>query len=85
MSEALPGEELITAGLEDLEHGVESIEALPVSIGGPRLRDLGIPVAGAFDNPEHRLYERLRAEDPDAPAAPPRSSSAGARRPSTST
>ena len=61
----LPGEDLIEAGLRDLELGVESVEALLVSIGAPRLRELGLPVASPFPEPELRLYERLRGDDPD--------------------
>lgn len=62
----LPGTELVEAGLRDLERGVESREALLVSIGAPRLAHLGFDVSSAFDSPERRLYESLRAEDPDA-------------------
>jgi hypothetical protein len=64
-TEALPGFDLVEKGLADLALGVESEAALLVSIGAPRLRRLGIPVAAAFDSPEHRLYELLRKEDPD--------------------
>ena len=63
----LPGHELVQAGLDDLARGVESIEALLVLIGAPRLRRLGLEVPdGPFPSPEHRLYERLRQDDPDA-------------------
>ena len=62
----LPGAELVEAGLRDLERGIESREALLVSIGAPRLARLGFDVSAAFDSPEKRLYESLRAEDPDA-------------------
>ena len=62
----LPGADLVQAGLADLEAGVESDEALLVSIGAPRLRQAGIDVAEPFPSPEHRLYERLAADDPDA-------------------
>jgi hypothetical protein len=57
---------LILAGLDDLARGVESHEALLVSIGAPRLRRAGIVVPEPFSSPEHRLYERLAAEDADA-------------------
>ncbi len=65
--ESLPGHEYIQAGLEDLEHGIESVPALLVCIGAPRLRRLGIavPVHKSI-SPEKRLYELLRLEDPDA-------------------
>jgi hypothetical protein len=64
--DGLPGAELIDAGIADLAEGRETIPALLVSIGAPRLRDLGFAVPGGFENPEHRLYERLAAETPDA-------------------
>jgi hypothetical protein len=63
---ALPGHELVLRGLEDLVAGIESDEALLVSIGAPRLRQAGIDVPQPLDSPEHRLYERLAAEDADA-------------------
>ena len=53
-------------GLADLAAGVESVEALLVSIGAPRLAALGLPVENAFSSPEHRLYELLAAEEPDS-------------------
>ena len=62
----LPGAALVEAGLRDLERGIESREALLVSIGAPRLARLGFDVSAAFDSPEKRLYESLRVEDPDA-------------------
>ncbi|MGH7675899.1 MAG: hypothetical protein ACREMV_11575, partial [Gemmatimonadales bacterium] len=45
---------------------VESIPALLVSIGAPRLEALGVRVPRPLPEPEHRLYECLRREDPDA-------------------
>jgi hypothetical protein len=62
----LPGEELVEQGLRDLERGIESREALLVSIGAPRLRRLGLELPRTFDSPEHRLYELLRGEHGDA-------------------
>jgi hypothetical protein len=61
----LPGGDLILAGLQDLDQGRESIAALLVLVGAPRLRSLGIevPATGHASLPEHRLYARLRAED----------------------
>jgi len=61
----LPGEELVTKGLADLAAGIESIEALLVSIGASRLAALGLEVPRPLPSPEHRLYERLRQDDPD--------------------
>lgn len=63
---AYPGGDLVEEGLEDLRRGVETIPALLVSIGAPRLRRLGVPVPeSAIESPELHLYERLAASDPD--------------------
>jgi hypothetical protein len=65
--EFLPGHEYIQAGIEDLGREVESVAALLVSIGAPRLRRLGLPVPDqVLSSPEHRLYELLRREGGDA-------------------
>jgi hypothetical protein len=61
---ALPGEDLVRAGLDDLARGVESIPALLVSIGAPRLRRLGVLVPAPIPTPERRLYEVLHGADP---------------------
>ncbi|MGH2371855.1 MAG: hypothetical protein ACRDIC_00030 [bacterium] len=61
----LPGGDYIRTGLEDLARGVESVPALLVSIGAPRLRRLGFVVENPIPSPEHRLYELLRQTDPD--------------------
>ena len=53
-------------GVLDLERGEESVEALLVSIGAPRLGSLRIHVPQPLPSPEHRLYARLAAEDADA-------------------
>ena len=66
ISDALPGAELIRAGLQDLSSGIESIPALIVLIGAPRLRRLGFDVPDAPFLPEDRLYEKLAAEDSDS-------------------
>jgi hypothetical protein len=59
-----PGEEIIEQGIKDLENGLETIPALLVSIGAPRLRRCGIAVPlTALVSPEHRLYQLLAAED----------------------
>jgi hypothetical protein len=58
--EALPGGEIITRGLTDLRRGVESVEALLVSMATTRLRELGIPVPdGRIDSPDLKLYHLL--------------------------
>lgn len=61
-----PAHELIEEGLRDLERGVESVPALLVSIGAPRLRRLGLRVPRTVADPEHRLYELLARQDPDS-------------------
>jgi hypothetical protein len=59
-----PGEDLIRQGIQDLEVGRESIEALLVSIGAPRLRSVGLTIpADTFPTPEHRLYRKLASQD----------------------
>lgn len=64
---ALPGGDLVRQGLDDLARGVESVPALLVSIGAPRLRRIGLPLPAApLDGPEYRLYLRLAAEDSDS-------------------
>jgi hypothetical protein len=65
VGERLPGEELIRQGLTDLAHGVETVEALLVCIGGPRLRALGIDVPACVISPEHRLYAVLSRSAPN--------------------
>ena len=66
MDPSLPGADLVQRGLDDLERGIPSVEALLVSIGAPRLRGLGIAVEGALSTPERRLYDLLAAEDADS-------------------
>ncbi|MBI4419901.1 MAG: hypothetical protein HY560_03680 [Gemmatimonadetes bacterium] len=61
----LPGADLINDGLEDLTRGVESVPALLVSIGAPRLRRLGLTVPAPIPEPERRLYELLHRENAD--------------------
>jgi hypothetical protein len=63
--DGLPGAELIRKGVDDLAIGADSVEALLVSIGAPRLARLGIDIPSPLPSPEHRLYELLRAEDAD--------------------
>ena len=62
----LPGDDLIDQGLADLARGVESIPALLVSIGAPRLLRLGFAVPNPIPSPELRLYGRLAQAEPDA-------------------
>lgn len=62
----LPGAELVEPGLADLARGVESVAALLVAIGAPRLRQLGIAVPEGPAQPEHRLYALLARDDADS-------------------
>lgn len=64
--ETLPGYDLIERGIEDLANGAESIPALLVSVGAPRLRRIGLPIPQGIPSPEIRLYEKLQESDPDA-------------------
>jgi hypothetical protein len=67
MHEALPGGDLIEKGLADLRDGHETVEALLVAIGAPRLRGLGLELPEKLpDNPEHRLYALLARDDSDS-------------------
>lgn len=63
---SLPGADFVDRGLADLARGADSIEALLVSIGAPRLRSLGIVVEQPLEDPERRLYDRLAAEHADS-------------------
>ena len=56
---ALPGGDLVETGLRDLVERIVSDESLLVSIGRPRLVQLGLDVPAAFEDAEHRLYGRL--------------------------
>lgn len=63
-----PGDDLVQRGLTDLAQGVESVEALLVCIGAPRLRACGVMVSSVPAQPEFpemRLYRRLHREDAD--------------------
>jgi hypothetical protein len=65
--ENFPGGDLVREGLDDLSRDIESVPALLVSIGAPRLRRIGMKVPEtAFPEPEHRLYEMLAKTDPDS-------------------
>jgi hypothetical protein len=67
MFEELPGGELVTEGLIDLVNGRETIPALIVAIGAPKLRQIGIELPEYnLPVPEHRLYDLLAAEDSDS-------------------
>jgi hypothetical protein len=67
MNAVLPGEDLIEAGVKDLREGRETVEALLVAIGSPRLRRLGLELPEQLPaNPEHRLYYLLARDDEDS-------------------
>ena len=67
MTDGLPGADLIEAGLADLRAGRETIAALLVAIGAPRLRRIGLDLPEHLpDNPDHRLYDLLARDDSDS-------------------
>ena len=66
METDLPGHDLIAQGLDDLVAGAETAAALLVSIGAPRLRQLGLQITDQIPGGEHRLYELLSRTDPDS-------------------
>jgi hypothetical protein len=67
MAGILPGDDLIEAGLRDLNAGHETLEALLVAIGSPRLKRIGLDLPDSLpDDPEHRLYDLLAEEDQDS-------------------
>ena len=59
--ENLPGAELVLPGLQDIAEGrLETIEALLVAVGSPRLRRLGFDLPEVYPVlPEHALYQKL--------------------------
>lgn len=64
--ETLPGADLVQRGVEDLDAGRETAEALLVSIGAPRLRSVGIELSTPIASPEHKLYLLLAHEQGNA-------------------
>jgi hypothetical protein len=65
--DALPGGDLVQQGLDDLARGAETVPALLVSIGAPRLRRAGVTVPETvFPDAEHRLYVLLARDDSDS-------------------
>jgi hypothetical protein len=62
-----PGGDLVQEGLDDLIAGRESVAALLVAIGAPRLRRSGIEVPCCVtEGVEHRLYELLARTHSDS-------------------
>ena len=65
--DSLPGNDLIEMGVEDLLHHRQTIPALLVAIGAPKLRSLGLEIPQNLPaNPEHRLYDLLSDSEPDS-------------------
>lgn len=66
----LPANDLITEGISDLQDRRETIAALLVLVGAPKLRSLGLDIPDTPDSfgptPEHRLYDLLAKENPDS-------------------
>lgn len=63
----LPGADLVEQGVADLDAGIESIAALLVQIGAPRLREAGIRIPTTISpTPERTLYELLALDDSDS-------------------
>jgi hypothetical protein len=64
--DSLPGEDLVSTGVLDLQSERETIPALLVAIGAPKLRKLGLSLPATLPlNPEHRLYDLLSVDEPD--------------------
>jgi hypothetical protein len=64
---ALPGGDLVEAGLRDLEAGEHSPFALLVAIAADSLRRAGLSVPDIrIASPERRLYELLAESDADS-------------------
>ena len=67
MYPALPGEDLIEEGVKDLREQRETVAALIVAIGAPRLRRLEIQLPDVLPkDPERRLYGLLARDEPDS-------------------
>ena len=67
MNDKLPAEDWIAQGIDDLTRGVESIMALLVMVGYPRLKRLKKDLPKSIkpiDQPEICLYKLLSYQDP---------------------
>jgi len=62
----LPGGDLVEKGQLDLKDRRDTVEALLVSIGAPRLRKAGLLITRALPDAEHRLYAKLAETDSDS-------------------
>lgn len=67
--DGLPGAELVTAGIDDMRAGRDTVSAALARMAAPRLRALGfdVPVVVSDQPAGHRLYELL-SEDGAATA-----------------
>ena len=62
----MPANELINTGMLDLQNKRETIPALLVAIGAPKLRSLGLTLPTTLPpDPEHRLYDLLSLSGSD--------------------
>lgn len=65
--ELLPASDLINTGIADLRNRRETIAALLVAIGAPKLQRLGLKLPSDLpSNPEHRLYDLLSSSESDS-------------------
>lgn len=63
----LPANDLVSTGILDLQNGRETIAALLVAVGAPKLRKLGMKLPTTLpSNPEHRLYDLLSLDGIDS-------------------
>lgn len=69
LDDDLPGADIVRDGLADLAAGRETIAALLVAIGAPRLRAIVDVPAILPDEPNLRLYRLLGASVPDPHSA----------------
>lgn len=64
--DSLPANDLVTTGILDLQNGHETIAALLVAVGAPKLRKLGMNLPTTLpSNPEERLYDLLALSGSD--------------------
>ena len=65
--ESLPASDLVSAGMLDLQNQRETVAALLVAIGAPKLRRFGLNLPSTLPaNPEHRLYDLLSLDGTDS-------------------
>lgn len=64
---SLPASDLVSTGIVDLQNERETIPALLVAIGAPKLRRLGLILPATLPpDPEHRLYDLLSRNGADS-------------------